>query len=116
MNTTEYAKVCANALDKKHGRDVKVIDVGGKSTFVDYIVLASAGNERLLAALVNEVEDVLAKDGLLVKHIEGKKESGWILMDYGDIIVNVLTLDMREKYNIEKIWADCDFLEWKEEN
>ena len=50
-----------------------------------------------------------------MKSIEGKKESGWILMDYGDMIVNILTAEMREKYNIEKIWADCEMLQWKEE-
>ena len=66
-------------------------------------------------ALTQEVEDSLAEEGLTVKSIEGKKESGWILMDYGDMIVNILTAEMREKYNIEKIWADCEMLQWKEE-
>ena len=66
-------------------------------------------------ALTQEVENSLAEEGLTMKSIERKKESEWILMDYEDMIVNILTAEMREKYNIEKIWADCEMLQWKEE-
>ena len=48
---------------------------------------------------------------LFPKNVEGRKTSGWILMDYGDVVVNVLTQEMREKYNIEKIWGDCELTE-----
>ena len=117
MNIKENAIICARALDERHGRDVKIIDVGDKSSFTDYIILVSAKNERLLGALTEEAENIIAKTGgLSLKSIEGKKESGWILMDYGDMLVNILTEEMREKYNIEKIWADCDILDWKEED
>ena len=78
------------------------------------MILASGSNERLVGALADEVEDAFAKEGLLARSIEGKKESGWILLDFGDIIVNVLTLEMRERYNIEKVWADCETLNWEE--
>ena len=62
------------------------------------------------------MEDALAQEGVLVKNIEGRKDSGWILMDYGDIIVNVLTSEMRERYNIEKVWADCNVITMEEES
>ena len=60
--------------------------------------------------MCDELEEQFEKEGVFVKSIEGKKNSGWILMDYGDIIVNLLTVEMREKYNIEKVWGDCEFL------
>ena len=60
--------------------------------------------------MCDELEEQFEKEGVFVKSIEGKKTSGWILMDYGDIIVNLLTVEMREKYNIEKVWGDCEFL------
>lgn len=113
MNSREYAVTAAKALDQKHAEDVLVIDVGEKSSFADYLILASGSNERLIAALTDDVEDQLAKEDLLVRSIEGTKESGWILMDYGDMIINVLTKDMREKYNIEKVWADCETIDWE---
>ena len=74
------------------------------------MVLASGGSERQVGTLCDELEEQFEKEGVFVKSIEGKKTSGWILMDYGDIIVNLLTVEMREKYNIEKVWGDCEFL------
>ena len=47
---------------------------------------------------------------MIARSVEGKKESGWILMDFGDVIVNVLTEEMRERYKIEKVWADCEVI------
>ena len=58
--------------------------------------------------IVDNVEDALEPEGIFPKSVEGKKASGWILMDYGDIIVNIMTMEMRDKYSIEKIWGDCD--------
>ena len=74
------------------------------------MIMASAGNERQLEAFKDHVEDLLEPMEIFPKSVEGKRDSGWILMDYGDVIVNMLTLDMREKYNIEKIWGDCEFV------
>ena len=113
MDSRDFAITAARALDKKQAEDVLVIDIGEKSSFADYLILASGSNERLIAALVDDAEDQLAKEDLIVKSIEGTKESGWILMDYGDIVVNDLTKDMREKYNIEKVWADCENVDWE---
>ena len=110
MDIKNMAMIAAKAIDDKKGRDITIIDIGAKAAFADYMILASGGTERQVKALCDEVEDKLAENGVFVKHIEGKNDSGWILMDYGDIIVNLLTVDLREKYNIEKVWADCEFL------
>ncbi len=114
MDTRELALTAAKALDDKQGTDIVIIDIGEKSSFADYLVLASGSNARLIAALTDEVEDKMAEEGVLVKSIEGTKESGWILMDYGDVIVNILTTEMRERYNIEKVWADCETVSLEE--
>ena len=102
-------KIAQKLLDNK-ALDVMIIDISPKSSFADYFVMASAGNERQLEALKDHIEDLLEPQEIFPKSVEGKRESGWILMDYGDVIVNVLTQEMREKYNIEKIWGDCEFL------
>lgn len=114
MNSRELAILAAKALDDKKGEDITIFDIATKSSIADYMILASGSNERLIGALVDEVEDRFAKEGMSVKSIEGKKESGWILMDFGDLIVNVLTLEMRDRYNIEKVWADCETVRWEE--
>lgn len=113
MNSKDYALLTAKTLDSRKGEDILILDIEQKSSIADYFILASASNERLVGSLVDYVEDELAKNDLLPKSIEGKKESGWMLMDYGDVIVNVLTYEMRDKYNIEKVWADCDRLDWE---
>ena len=101
----------AKLLDEKKAMDVAVIDISPKASFADYFVMASAGSERQLDALVDNVEDALEPQKIFPKSVEGKRSSGWILMDYGDVVINVMSVEMREKYNIERIWGDCESLE-----
>ena len=107
----ELADAIAKVLSNKKGIDVAVIDISPKASFADFFVLASGGSERQVASLVESVEDFMEPQGVFPKSVEGRKTSGLILMDYGDVVVNVMTLEMREKYNIEKIWGDCELTE-----
>ena len=111
MTNREYALLAAKTLSDKKAEDITVIDIQGKATFADYFVICSGSSERQVNSLTDEVEDRLAEAGLYVKSIEGKQGSGWILMDFGDIIVNLFTREMREKYSIEKVLGDCQFIE-----
>ena len=110
MDSRELAVFSAKILDKKKALDVAVIDIESKSSFADYFVLASGNTERQIAALRDEIEGRLSETGAVLKSIEGKQTSGWILMDYGDVIINILTSEMRGRYSIEKVWGDCDVL------
>ena len=105
------AEAIAKVLSDKKGMDVAVIDISPKASFSDFFVLASGGSDRQVAALVESVEDLMEPQGVFPKSVEGRKTSGWILMDYGDVVVNVMTPEMREKYNIERIWGDCELTE-----
>lgn len=112
MEPKELAMKIAKVLNDKKAIDVLVIDISRNASFADYFVMASGGSERQMSALVDNVEDVLEPEGIFPKSIEGKRTAAnWTLMDYGDVIVNVMTVDAREKYNIEKIWGDCEILE-----
>lgn len=113
MENKEIALLAAKTLSDKKAFDVVVIDIMEKAPFADYMVIATGGSDRQVKALVDYVEDELAKNEVFVKGIEGKA-SGWILMDFGDIIVNVFTQEQREKYNIEKVWGDCPTLDLEE--
>ena len=107
MTSKELAEKIGNLLDEKKAQEINIIDIDEKSGFADYMIIATAGSERHLKSLVDEVEFMLEKDDVFVKRIEGQTSSGWLLMDYEDCIVNILTEEARNKYNIEKIWADC---------
>ena len=111
MEPKELALKVAKLLDDKKAQDVTVIDIGLKASFADYFIIASGGSERQMSALVDNVEDMLEPMGVFPKSIEGKRTSGWTLMDYGDVVINVMTVEMREKYNLERIWGDCETLE-----
>ncbi len=93
---------------KKKALEVCAIDIAEKSGFADYFVMATGMNTRHLDSLANDLEAKFAKYEIYPKNIEGKGASGWILMDYGDLVINILTAEMREKYSIEKLWADCE--------
>jgi len=114
MNSKQMAVLAAKTLDNKKAIDIVCLDIEKKSSIADFFILASGGSERQVKALAEEVDDQFAKEGVIVKSIEGKASSGWILLDFGDIIVSVLTTEMREKYNIEKVWGDCEILNWEE--
>ncbi len=115
MENKEYALLAAKTLNEKKAADITIIDIGDRSGFADYFVLATAGSMRQMNSLTDELDDKLANEGLIVKNIEGKGESGWILMDYGDIIINIFTEEARNKYQIEKIWGDCSTIDFEEE-
>ena len=110
MDNRELAIKTGGILSGKKAQGVIVLGVAEQSSFTDFFVNATATNERQLAALVSEVENQLAKIGVITKNIEGKPPSGWILMDYGDIIVNVFLPQQREMYQLEKIWGDGEHI------
>ena len=109
-NSRKFAEFIAGVLDDKQASDIVMIDISEKSSFADYFVIATGSSERLINALAEYVEDKSAKQGRFVRSIEGRNGTGWILIDYGDVVVNIFSEDNRQKYNLEKIWNDCEII------
>lgn len=114
MKSRDLADKVAEILSKKKAEDIMIIDIAQKSSMADYMILASGANERQIGALKEELMDEFAKQGFEIKSVEGKKESGWILVDGGDLIISLLTEEQRKNYNIEKVWADCESIVWED--
>ena len=108
MSSKDIAMKLAELLNSKKAEDIVVIDIAEKSSFADFLVVASGTSDRHIESLIDDVEDLTAQDGVPTKGIEGKNGTGWILLDLGDVIVNIFSREMRTKYNIEKVWADCE--------
>ena len=108
MSSKDIAIKLAEMLNDKKAEDIVVIDIAEKSSFADFLVVASGTSDRHIESLIDDVEDLAAKDGFTTKGVEGKNGTGWILIDLCDVIVNVFSREMRTKYNIEKVWADCE--------
>ena len=107
----EMARLAVEALEDKKAVDVRILDIGQISTLADYFIIASGNNRNQVQAMADNVDEVLAKAGYQAKQTEGYRNANWILLDYGDVVINVMTAEMREKYNIERIWGDCENLE-----
>jgi iojap-like protein len=114
MSSKEIAIKLAELLNSKKAEDIVVIDIAEKSSFADFLVVASGTSDRHIESLIDDVEDLAAQDGVPTKGIEGKNGTGWILLDLGDVIVNIFSREMRSKYNIEKVWADCEMTHLEE--
>ena len=110
MNSKEMVKIAYEALSDKKGQDIKIIDIQSVSVLADYFIIADGSNPNQVQAMADNVEECLGRAGFQPKQIEGYQEANWILLDYGDVVVNVMTVEMREKYNIEKVWGDCESL------
>ncbi len=107
MESKEIAQAIADLLNSKKAKDIVMIDIAEKSSFADYFVNATGGSARQLGALADDVEDKLYELGLEPRSKDGRPDTGWILVDGGDIIVNLFTAETRDKYTLEKIWSDC---------
>ncbi len=108
MESKEVAQTIGNLLNSKKAKDIVLIDIAEKSSFADYFVNATGGSERQLGALADDVEDKFAEIGITPKSKDGRPDTGWILVDGGDVIVNLFTEATRDKYTLEKIWSDCE--------
>ena len=100
------AQIACKAIDDKKGQDIKIIDIHNVSVIADYFVIASGTNSNQVQAIVDNVEEQLGRAGFEAKQIEGNRNSSWILMDYGDVIVHVFDKENRSFYNLEHIWHD----------
>lgn len=107
----ELATAAAKAADSKKGEDVVVLDVSGPVVITDAFVLVSADNERLVAAIVDEIEDDLRDLGAKPVRREGVREGRWALLDYGDIVVHVFRSEERDFYGLDRLWRDCPRIE-----
>ena len=105
------AQIACKAIDDKKGQDIKVIDIHTVSVIADYFVIASGSNSNQVQAIVDNVEEQLGRAGFEAKQIEGNRNSSWILMDYGDVIVHVFDEENRLFYDLERIWIDGKVLE-----
>lgn len=102
----DMAKIAYEALDEKKGEAIKVIDISQISVVADYFVITNGTSDSQVKALVENVQEKLARAGYHPKQTEGNRSGTWVLLDYGDIIVHVFDKENRAFYNLERIWSD----------
>lgn len=111
ISSKEMARTACHALSEKKAGNIQIIDISGVSVLADYFLIADGANQHQIQAMCDAVEKELAKSGVFVKQIEGNRNSTWILMDYGEIIVHVFSKEDRLFYDLERIWGDGKFID-----
>jgi len=107
----ELARRLAAIADDKGGRELVALDVRELVGYTDYLLIATARNERQAKAIHDEIYHRMKREGWLPARVEGEREAEWILMDYLDCVVHVFTPELRERYRLEMLWGEAPQLE-----
>lgn len=104
-NIQEMLNIIEKSADARGGADIQILDIHEMTSIADYFVIISGGSTPQLNAIAEEVDDKMAEAGYNTFHQEGNGQSRWIILDYGDVIVHIFHRDMREFYNLERLWS-----------
>ena len=108
-----HACVCARVCDDYKGKDTVVLDLSPVTPIVDYFVITTGTSRRQMHAIAEETDRVLQADGSSRRGLEGYERSDWILQDYGDVVLHVMSDDARRTYDLERLWADAPRVTWQ---
>jgi ribosome-associated protein len=107
----QLARRLAAIADDKGGSELVALDVRELVGYTDYLLIATARNERQAKAIHDEIYHRMKREGWLPARVEGEREAEWILMDYLDCVVHVFTPDLRERYRLEVLWGEAGKLD-----
>lgn len=104
LSPLELKDFIEHFLDSKKAQDIVSIDLHGKSSIADYLLIASGTSQRQIGSMAQLLKEELKKKGLKNIHIEGLSQCDWVLLDAGDVIVHIFRPEIRSFYNIERMW------------
>ena len=105
LDPGQLARAAADIAYDKKASDVLLLDLRDLTTIADYFIICNGNNARQIAAIAEAIEDELKKQGARLLNREGVAESGWLILDYGDIIVHIFGPKEREYYRLERLWS-----------
>ena len=107
-DSTNLRKHVIDALEELKAKDIREIDVRGKTSIADLLVIASGTSARHVKSIADEVVKFAKKAGVMPLGVEGEQEAEWVLVDLGDVIVHVMLPRIREFYGLERLWTVGD--------
>ena len=105
LETLDIAHRIIEIASDKQARDILLLDTRGICSVADYFIILSGESSKQLQAIYEEIGHVLKEIGILPQHREGTVDSGWLLLDYGDIIVHIFAPYEREYYKLDELWS-----------
>ena len=110
MTAKEKSENIIKILDKKKAEDIRAIETAEHTIVSDYFIIANGTSNTHVKSLAEDVEYEMSKLGVEPYHIEGRA-TGWILLDYSDVLVHIFTKESRDYYNLERLWTDAKELD-----
>jgi ribosome-associated protein len=111
LEVIDIARTIVDAIADKKGEDIVLLDIHDVSLIADYFVIGSANSDRQLNAITEAIRDEVKKNsGTLPLRTEGRGESGWVLVDYGSVVVHLFSPELRRYYDLEGLWRDANVL------
>ena len=104
LQADELARKIIDVLSDKQAEDILLLDIRGVASFADYFVIASAGAVRQMKAILDDIDEALSSEGVEPLGREGEAGSGWVLLDYADVIVHLFSPEQRTYYDLEGLW------------
>lgn len=99
------AKKIAHWLDEAKAEEIVSIDLAGKTSIGDYMIVATGRTDRHVGAVADKIQEKLKETGYGNARVEGAETCDWVLIDTGDVIVHLFRPEVREFYNLEKMWS-----------
>lgn len=111
IDAVDLARAMVDIIADKKGEDIVLLDIREQTLIADFFVICSGTSERQLKAIVDGISDELRKKhGIKPRYQEGDASSGWMLVDYSDVIVHAFSPDARAYYDLEGFWSEAAVL------
>ncbi|PCI92578.1 ribosome silencing factor [Candidatus Aerophobetes bacterium] len=111
MSPKDLLSTIAQAIYDKKGRNIIALDVRGISSMTDYIIVAEGNVDRHVIAISKTVEESLKEKGEKAAYIEGLRNGDWVVLDYMQVMVHIFMPELREKYQLERLWTDAKIVD-----
>lgn len=107
IEAVALARRAVASAEDKLASDIILLDVRSLTTIADYFVICTVGNERQLRAVMKSLDEDLVRAGAHSPRMEGSPETGWVLVDFGDVVVHLFSSEQREFYRLERLWKQA---------
>ena len=115
-NKSSLLNVAVESLKKFKAQDIVKIDLSGKTSIADFMLIASGTSSRQIRAMAENTVTMIKKNAKVSVNVEGLNQGDWVLIDSGDIIIHLFRPEVREFYNLEKMWQIDSIQDTKTEN
>ena len=110
MSEKNLQNICKKSLEDNKAENILALDIEGISSFADVIMIATANSNRHAKSLADKLVESIKASNMNILNVEGKVESGWILVDCGGVVVNIMKEEIREFYDLEGLWGENTLL------